>query len=490
VDSLAKKPTRRDVRLALESLPKELDDTYHEALQRIWDQDEGDVKLARQVLSWISFAIRPLALNEVQHALAIEPGDTDIDGEALPEEDLLVSACAGLVTLDRESNIIRLVHHTTQKYFERIRMSQFPDGQISITKTCLTYLSLDILAGHCNSDELNNRLQKYPLLRYAALHWGDHARGGPEEVIQELILRFLEDKFKLSCTVQVMHIPKYQRKRYSQQFPRNVTALQLAASFGLEKISSILLEMGAEVAAEDSRGWTAIHRAAEEGYEAVVRLLLQAGATVDAKTKNGGTALYRAARCGHGAVVQLLLQAGAAVDAKDENGWIALHWAAESGHDTVVQLLLQAGAAVDTMTKSGWTALHCAAGSGHDTVVQLLLQAGAAVDTTTESGWTALHCAAGSGHDTVVQLLLEKGADLAVADKDGWTPLCLASIYGHVNVVKLLLEKGADLAVADKVGWTPLCLASKNGHADIVKLLLEKGADIAVASNDGRTPLR
>ena len=423
VDSLAKKPTRRDVRLALESLPKELDDTYHEALQRIWDQDEGDVKLARQVLSWISFAIRPLALNEVQHALAIEPGDTDIDGEALPEEDLLVSACAGLVTLDRESNIIRLVHHTTQKYFERIRMSQFPDGQISITKTCLTYLSLDILAGHCNSDELNNRLQKYPLLRYAALHWGDHARGGPEEVIQELILRFLEDKFKLSCTVQVMHIPKYQRKRYSQQFPRNVTALQLAASFGLEKISSILLEMGAEVAAEDSRGWTAIHRAAEEGYEAVVRLLLQAGATVDAKTKNGGTALYRAARCGHGAVVQLLLQAGAAVD---------------------------------TTTESGWTALHCAAGSGHDTVVQLLLEKGADLAVADKDGWTPLCLASIYGHVNVVKLLLEKGADLAVADKVGWTPLCLASKNGHADIVKLLLEKGADIAVASNDGRTPL----------------------------------
>jgi hypothetical protein len=365
VDSLAKKPTRREVRLALKNLPKELDDTYHEALQRIWGQDEGDVKLARQVLSWISFASRPLTLNEVQHALAIEPGDTDVDEEALPEEDLLVSVCAGLVTLDRESNIIRLVHHTTQEYFERICMGQFPDAQISITITCLTYVSFDILAGHCNSDEeLKNRLQKYPLLRYAALHWGYHARGGREEVMQELILRFLGEKLKLSCIMQVMHIPKYKKKGYSQKFPRNVTALQVAASFGLEKITSILLEMGVEVAAEDSRGWTALHWAAEAGYEAVVRLLLQEGAMVDAKAKNGGTALHRAARSGHGAVVQLLLQVGAVVDAKTEDGWTALHQGVIRGHEAVVQLLLQAGAAVDAKTEDGGTALHWAAGGG------------------------------------------------------------------------------------------------------------------------------
>ena len=36
-------------------------------------------------------------------------------------KDVLVSVCAGLVTIDRESNIIRLVHYTTEEFFERIQ---------------------------------------------------------------------------------------------------------------------------------------------------------------------------------------------------------------------------------------------------------------------------------------------------------------------------------------------------------------------------------
>ena len=47
IDSLAKKHNRRDIRMALESLPTELNGTYDEALKRILSQDGEDVKLAK-----------------------------------------------------------------------------------------------------------------------------------------------------------------------------------------------------------------------------------------------------------------------------------------------------------------------------------------------------------------------------------------------------------------------------------------------------------
>ena len=47
LDSLAKKHNRRDIRLALDGLPRELYDTYDEALQRVMSQDEEDVELAK-----------------------------------------------------------------------------------------------------------------------------------------------------------------------------------------------------------------------------------------------------------------------------------------------------------------------------------------------------------------------------------------------------------------------------------------------------------
>jgi hypothetical protein len=126
MNSLAKKQTPRGVRVALDNLPNELDDTYSEAMLRIQSQDEEDAQFAERVLYWISYAYTPLTVVEIRHALAVEAGDADIDEEALPDKDTLISVCAGLVTVDQESNIIRLVHYTTQEYFERIRMNRFP----------------------------------------------------------------------------------------------------------------------------------------------------------------------------------------------------------------------------------------------------------------------------------------------------------------------------------------------------------------------------
>jgi len=109
IDSLVSKTNRREVRRALDNLPKEVDATYEEAMERIQAQIEDDKKLAERVLSWITYALRPLSLKEVQHALAVEPGMTEMDSEAIEDEEILTSVCAGLVVIDEESSIIRLV---------------------------------------------------------------------------------------------------------------------------------------------------------------------------------------------------------------------------------------------------------------------------------------------------------------------------------------------------------------------------------------------
>ena len=80
------------------------------------------------MLSWISYAVRQLTVKEIQYALAIEPDDKVMDEEALPDIGTLVSVCAGLVNIDQESNVIRLVHHTTREYLERTRMDHFPNA--------------------------------------------------------------------------------------------------------------------------------------------------------------------------------------------------------------------------------------------------------------------------------------------------------------------------------------------------------------------------
>ena len=109
MDSLVEKLSAAQVRKTLETLPTGVDDTYNEAMVRIEQQDEERKQLSNCVFSWIVHAFRPLSVRELQHALAVEFGTSEIDPEALIDEDILTSVCAGLVVIDKTQHVVRLV---------------------------------------------------------------------------------------------------------------------------------------------------------------------------------------------------------------------------------------------------------------------------------------------------------------------------------------------------------------------------------------------
>ncbi|KAF2786671.1 hypothetical protein K505DRAFT_201266, partial [Melanomma pulvis-pyrius CBS 109.77] len=142
---------------------------YEETLQRIEHQPDDDRALAKKVLSWLLFAKRPLTIAEICCALAVEPGETELNPDDVPDLEDLVSVCAGLVVIEHESGIIRLVHHSTQDFFE-INGQWLPSAELDITSTCLTYLLFDTFRhGSCSTNkELEERLQQNVFLNYAA----------------------------------------------------------------------------------------------------------------------------------------------------------------------------------------------------------------------------------------------------------------------------------------------------------------------------------
>ncbi|EON63613.1 hypothetical protein W97_02841 [Coniosporium apollinis CBS 100218] len=124
VDSLLNKRTKTKVQSTLAMLDKSskaLDEAYNEAIKRIDGQLPNDRALAKSVLSWITYTQRPLTTGELHHALAVEVGEEELDPDNILNVEDIISVCASLITVDKESNIIRLVHYTTQEYFERIR---------------------------------------------------------------------------------------------------------------------------------------------------------------------------------------------------------------------------------------------------------------------------------------------------------------------------------------------------------------------------------
>jgi hypothetical protein len=109
MDSLVEKLNARQVRAALENLPEGMDGTYDEAMGRIERQDDSRRQLAKRVLSWITYAVRPLSVKELQHALAVIPDTTYLDPDDITDDEILTSICAGLVVIDEKRNVIGLV---------------------------------------------------------------------------------------------------------------------------------------------------------------------------------------------------------------------------------------------------------------------------------------------------------------------------------------------------------------------------------------------
>ena len=350
-------------------------------MERIKGQVKDQEELATQVLSWIICAKRPLSTSELQHALAVEVGEPEFDKENLSQIEDVISVCAGLVTVDEESGIIRLVHYTTQEYFERTQKHWFPDAESDITTTCITYLSFSAFeSGFCRTDdEFEERLHSNQLYGYAAYNWGRHARKAP--TLSQGLIGFLECKPKIEAASQALIAIKWRTEGLNVGYnvQKQMTGLHLAAYFGIQEAAHILLQRWQDVDLSDGYGRTPLSYAAENGHEAVVRLLLDKGADIESKNYNGGrTPLWWAAGKGHEAVVKLLLGAdGIDVNLKGDNGETALSSAAEKGHEAVVKLLLGADG-IDMNSKDeygGWTALWFAAEEGHEAVVKLLLGA-------------------------------------------------------------------------------------------------------------------
>ncbi|KAI0569585.1 ankyrin repeat domain-containing protein [Pyrenophora tritici-repentis] len=490
-DSLLDKRTAKDVKSTLAKLSKgsaSLDDAYKEAIQRIEGQLSGDYELAKRVLSWITYAKRPLTTAEICCALAVEADEAELDPENIPDVEDLLSVCAGLVVVDQESAVIRLVHYTTQEYFERIRDAWNPGAQTHMASTCLTYLSFSMFkTGSCSSnEELKERLQGSQFLDYAAKYWGEHALT-VEDQICDLACSFFSCKELVSCAAQVLLCPKYTYGEYSQRYPKDSTGLHLTARFGLAIVLEALLpnqvgETALMLARRDSDGQTFLYLAAEHGHQRMVKLLLDKGADVNAQGGSYGNALQAASEGGHEAVVKLLLDNGADVNAQGGYYSNALYAASSRGHEAVGKLLLDKGADVNAQGGYYGNALQAASFEGHEAVVKLLLDKGADVNAQSGEYGNALQAASFEGHEAVVKLLLDKGADVNAQGGYYGNALQAASSRGHEAVVKLLLDKGADVNAQGGYYGNALQAASVEGHKQVVKTLLDKGADVNAQS--------
>ena len=274
-------------------------------------------------------------------------------------------------------------------------------------------------------------------------------------------------------------------------YERDETALMMAVTYRLNRITELLLKHGADVNKNNSSGETALIKACGFGSDYVK------------KSTSAADKL---------AIVKILLKAGADVNVQVKNiYWTPLIYAASDGKNTnleTIQLLVNAGADVNHKGRYGTTALIKAAYVLRYDIVSYLFSKGADVNAvnTVAHGENALFAVLeGSTGESVhfdkrkknevlesktkiIRLLLENKINTGYRNKlqENAVHLTLRFIDTTTpDTLRLLKQYGADFNLKDHLEKTPVSIVnsnyleghiSKKQHHDITSLLKELGA--------------
>lgn len=251
-------------------------------------------------------------------------------------------------------------------------------------------------------------------------------------------------------------------------------------------IIRLLVEAGDDKNARATNGATPLILAAGHWHLPSVKILIELGADLDAEDQNGihaisGPALWQP----KGDILKALLAAGAKPDFRD---YIALG-------DVKKALETMPERDVDFRRYPGkQTALMIAAMRGEVEIVQELLKRGASIDIPGYDQATVLHYATGTepsmgqiGYDyapavkpkaapEIIRLLVAKGAKLDAKSKGGETPLFWAINARSQEAAEELIRLGADPFIEGAYGQKALFLAIAENLPRVVEMILKRAA--------------
>ncbi|KAL3482665.1 ankyrin repeat-containing domain protein [Aspergillus germanicus] len=272
--------------------------------------------------------------------------DALISRHAYTPSKYLLSICAGLVIVDKETDVIRLVHYTAKEYLERYRAEYLPHALDEVSSTYLKYLSLNI-------GDKPHWLKAVPetrdMFHYAALNLGKHLVDGVASSDIDQAMKFFEDRKSVSRAIM---------EGMDQWMGHNLhrpNQLHYAVYLKLHHILKLLHSTPEEFLETDKDGLTPLGYAVKTNSEVAVNVLIDIGSPVESRNDKGFTPLAMAIQGTKHDLTNLLLSAGASVNTVDKYGKSLLMLVAEKGDHIMVSKLLERGAAVNTREGSKLT---------------------------------------------------------------------------------------------------------------------------------------
>lgn len=480
--------TKADIKRILLHLSSDLRHAFQSTIERISSLSVARRDLAFRVLMWLSHSRRPLTVAELQHAMALRLEDDELDPDNFSPVRTVIDCCCGLVEVDQESSIIRLVHHSLEEYLQDHDHGLFQHAHLAIARTCIKYLTLQSMNDlpYKKREDVAQIAKERSFLKYAALEWGHHAYEVPAEHIQDLALPLLSNTLALITIAGIRDLHAADLRNWKQRTwswaYSGAGGISMAASFGLAGLIRSLIAQNhnnLNLDIPNAYGNTALHEAALLGHEEVARLLLRHGADLLSMNNSQNTPLHLAVSYGRLSLVKVFLTHGREqLDISGPKGFTPLHKAVEQGDEEIVTTLLQAGSLVGATNPQGTTSLHVAALRGYLSIARLLVLAGSIVHVKDKDGLCPLDFAATGGFTELVAYLLENGGSMFHKGRELWTPLHRAARGGHPETARFFLERGANVLLLDFKENIPLHLAVRSGSMETARALLEHSSDM------------
>jgi ankyrin repeat protein len=484
--------TLKALREALHTLPTSLDETYSRILDEI---EPAQADNATRILSWLCFAFRPLALDEIAESLAIDFENNEYDAtQKLQDLEDVLSICGSLVVRANDSTL-KLSHYSVKEYLISDRLLGSKNSgfhmnptlsDANITQTCLIYLQNRSFGGTFG-------LGSDSLTQYATEFWIEHfiRCGQPDQLVLLAKEMLFTDKLHFLERTRIYRLVLGGCWTERPREDSLNAALYYTAWTSSPGLMETALIYGAEINADAGEFGTALNVSAYLGDMKSVELLLARGADVNCQSGLPGNALQAAVTSGSIHVIELLLSRGADVNKQGGRYYTALNAAMclRRSQDKVVEILLDAGAEPLCFTdainewsnQSPLKTITAMGGAIH--IAKLLLDRGADAK---ESG--ILQVALSKGNIDLVNLLFERGASV----NDGWrwaNPLAEAAANGLATLRCVIENWNGDYKFIDPEGRNVLHIAAREGAVDTVQYLLGLGLSIDQTDMRGWTAI-